>query len=550
MPVEVWRYSLGTPPTRIAQRGALAGQAVPRFEVILPGWSDIIHVSSDASLSPEERSVERQRRAASLSRSPSPEIVRDFSKIGTAIDDIQDGLVTLSVLGRVASKIVGRSIPGFGFIATAADALNVFNQLYPNAAVRSAVGAADRAGARLSGRKRYLASKSVKRALGLDASQSLGTYARRVEEALKTGKVGFGLGEALQVAQTSDQLFGVGLSLGPIFGAMQDSFFGLLRGARFDVSGVLGLGGASISSEALEQERLFAPGSFDLHYRRAAELAQQQGLPAPTSSPEVAKLLARNPVRVQIDFPGVLPALDLISGLAPGSFEAEAARISKPLVDFLNVGAKATLEGMGAAKRVTIAAAVKVWDSAKWLVGVRGDLTWQDHVVLMVAQSLAVQELAPLMQQFDWGAAVAGAIAGEQPLLPFCGRGCSHVRSAAAVAGCLAAGPARLPVDWLDEIPDRDARDFAEQTLIGLGGDLLEALEGPAVKVIEDSGPAFRAVRLAHEYNLLPPYERTDDEVFRFFDSLTCLIGDCPDSLPSLQTTTELYLQCFPGVEF
>ena len=549
MPVEVYRYSLGTPPTRTVERGSRAGQQVPRFEVILPGWSDIIHLSSDAALTPEERSIERQRRGASLARSPSPEIVRDLSAIGTAVDDIQDGLVTLSVLGRLSTKLIGKAIPGVGLITTAADAVNVFNVIYPNAAIRAGVAASDRAGAVLSGRKRYLASKSVKRALGIDQGTSLSTYARRLNETLKTGKVGFGLGEALQVAQTSDQLFGVGLSLGPIFGALQDSFFGIMRGARFDISGALGLTGAGVTASELSHMRQFAPASFDLYQRRALELAGQQGLPVPRDPVAISDLLRRNPVRVQVDYPGILPAFDTIFGLTPGAAELEAARLAKPLTDSLGVAARYTLQGIGAAKRLTVGAALKVWDSAKWLVGVRGDLSWQDHLVLLVAQALAVQELRPLMQQFDWGAAASSGRGGLQPLLPFCGRGCNHSRAPAAVASCLASGPAKFPLDWLDEIPSQEARDFAELTLIDLGGDLFEALEGPAAKIEINSGRGFRLLRLLHDYDLLPPYQRTDEELACFFDSLFPLLGDGLGAVPALDVVAAVYLRCFPGVE-
>ena len=550
MPVEVRRFSLGTPPERVIARGPRAGQLAPRYEVILPGWSDVIHVASEATLTPEERSVDRQRRGASLSRSPTPEVVANFAKIGQAIDDIQDGLVTLSVAGRLAVKLRGRAIPGVGAITTAADALNFLNIFYPSATVGAAVGAAGRAGAVLSGRRRYLASKSVKRALGLNSSEHLSTYLRRLNETIKTGRVGFGLGEALQVLQTSDSLFGFGVSLGPIFGGLQDTFFGLLRGARFDLSGLLSLTGAGRTVADYQVMKDFAPGHYSMYEARARDLAEQQSLPVPRGPSEIAALLGRNPVRVQVDFPGLFPIADKILGAAPGTVERGIESALKPLVDYASPRVKVTLEMISAAKEATVGAAVKVWNSSKWLVGVRGDLTWGDHLILVVAQALAVQELSPLMQQIDWGFPAAADLAGEQESLPFCGRGCGHSRAPAAVAACLNRGPARFPLDWLDEISEPLAREFVELLLIQTGGDLLEALEGPTVKLVEDSGVGFRSLRLLHDYNLLPPYDRTDEEVFRFLMIVFGLVEAWGDSLPPLDVVSMAFTSSFPGVEF
>ena len=549
MPVEIRRLTLGTPPQREITRGPLKGQYAPQHQVILPGWDDIIHIIPEGMLTKVERSVLQQRRLAQLRNSPSPEVVRNFARIGQAIDDIQDAAVTLSVAGRLAVKLRGKSIPGVGAITTAADVINIMNIFYPTAAGKALAGAGDRIGAKLTGRRKYLVSKEIKRSLGLSQGESMSTYLRRLEETLKTGKVSLGIGEVLQILQTSDALFGVGVSLGPIFGALQDHFFGVLRGARYDLSGPLGLVSGSISASALAEMQANAPGSYDLYARRARDLAEQQGLAAPADPVGVARIIARNPVRVQVDFPGVLPLAEQLIGLRPGVIEEKIVQGLKPITDFVEPRLQVTVDMLRQGKEAAVGAALKVWNAGKWIAGVRHDLSWEDHLLAVVAQALAVQELSPLMQQSDWGSAAARDARQLEPDLPFCDSSHDHSRSAIEVATCLARGRGRESYSWLDQIPFPEAREFAEEVLIQSAGDFLHAAEGPGAKVAEDSGGAFRAIRMLHDYNLLPPYERSDAELEKFITSVLPLMPAFGEHLPAISVISDLYVRCFPGVE-
>ena len=73
------------------------------FEVRLPGWDDIIHLTPESSLPESERRARRAERMRLLRLSPTPDLVEHLSRIGQEIDSVQDALVTLSVLGRVAT---------------------------------------------------------------------------------------------------------------------------------------------------------------------------------------------------------------------------------------------------------------------------------------------------------------------------------------------------------------------------------------------------------------------------------------------------------------
>ncbi len=548
MPVEVRRLDLGSGPTRTVTRGPLAGQEVPKYEVILPGWQDIIRVQPTASLTPAEAAIERQRRAARLNRSPTPEVLTNLSKIGQAVDDVQDAAVTLSLAGRILTKLSGKLIPGVGAISTVADVLNVVNIFYPKAAGQAVVGAATRAGGKLSGRKKYLASKEVKRALGLAPDASLSTYLRRLEETVKSGKVNVGLGELLQVGQTAEALTGYGIALGPIFGGIQDTVAGFWRGARFDFSGPLSLASQTAPVSSFEHMAQFAPGEYAMYRARAEDLARQQGLKLPVDPASVRKIIADNPVRVQVDWPGGFTFIDRYRNVPKGTTEANLTELLAPLERPLNVATQAGVDAVVAVKAATAKAATKTFDALKWLVGVRDDLSWDDHIEITCAQILAAQELLPFTAAADYSIPVAFHDREMQEPLPFCGDRCSHPRDAGSVANCLARGPGKFRFDWIDEAPTADARDFTAALIDRAAEVTLELVEGPQAQVRYDNGAAWRALWLLHEYNLLPPYDRDDSETFSFFDSLIALMNSSTDKNPSFEQVRLLYLSRFAGV--
>lgn len=525
MPVEVTSISLGAPPERTFLRGKTKREVTGVHEVILPGWDDIIHVKPTALLSKSERDERRGRMRRSLEHSPSPQVVRDFSRIGMEVDNVQDALVTLSVAGRVVNKVAGRVIPGFGWINSLADAVNILNVFYPKTAAKAVTGGVSRAGQRLSGRKKYQGSKGLKRELGAATRQGLSTYMRRAAETAKTGKVGFGFGEALQIFQTSDQLVGFGVSLGPIFGALQDSVYGFLRGARFDISGPLGLTGEKYSPEALEAMRKHAPGEWDVMRR---------------VKPDVRH-------RVVIDWPGVFPLIDDIYGRPRGSFERDVEVTLDPLRGPAEKAVAVALNGILAVKKATTSAASAVWRAGKWIAGLRGVLSWEDHIELLCAQWLALNEWEPYLQQVEWGEIASRLIQNPLPDDDRSSTGLLGGRNLGEVSQRWVFGPGRAPFDWVDEAPTAESRAFSVALIESFAEKLLLSLEGPDARIEEQSSDAFRAVRLLHDYNLLPPYERTDEEVMVFLDRVACALGERGERLPTYSAVAEMWRSSFPG---
>lgn len=585
--------SLGAPLLREIQRGPRAGESVPQHEVFLPGWQDIIHLVPTALQSDQERAATRKETIRRIQASPSPDIASQFGQLATQIDNIQDALVGLSVLGRVVVSTTGRVIPGLRSLSSLTDVLSAINIFYPpipgiqklpslgeaRLALRrfGAIGELELRGQvqhlTLAGKRvrRWASSTRTKRLMQLLGKLGTGTYARRLEETIKTGKVGFGWGEAAQIVQVTDQVYGMGVSLGPIFGAMQDTFFGLLRGARFDLSGPVKLGIEALASVESVLLYPFLPG-----------------VPTIREIPEIVK-----PIKVTVDWPGVLPLLDELLLDKPGRTERDIASVLGPLlervspyvggpakaladyertaIDLLTgkpekfvrgvesllrpvfpsvdlealreVGAWETFTGIG------LNAAKKVFDASKWIVGLRGVLTWEQHIEILAAQFLALQTIRPFLQQADWGELARPLLEkrGSLDPVPFVDRDSTGLPGALSAA--LRDGPAKFPLEWLEEAPTPEAEVFGRSLVSSFADLLFDCLEGPGPHVEERSPDFIRAAVLIHDYDLLPPFDRTDSQLREYLDLVTQDMAMSDRGFPPLSDIREIWIHSFPGGE-
>jgi len=215
------------------------------YVISVPGYEDVIHLEGQAQLSDGElqlirevrkaydpasaerilidmigaaklRSYDRRvKTARRIAASPTPEIVRDIGEIMTAIDNVQDGLITLTyfarvispVLARLAPKVLAKAVPVVGWISLAADILDLL-QIVKWLQAPRATG-----------------KRGLKSILEFSA-RARGTKLTRVGS-LRDLLPSFA--EGIQVAQTTDWLFGYGVSLGPAFGFVQDALAGAVR---------------------------------------------------------------------------------------------------------------------------------------------------------------------------------------------------------------------------------------------------------------------------------------------------------------------------------
>lgn len=189
------------------------------FLVKVPDWRDIFQLQNDPVFGSDDKAQRTADAREALERSPTPPALVEVGELLTTLDDIQDEAATLAIVLMIAEKLAGRAIPGVGWVATAADALNVIYALSSKAT-----------GSSLPGRR-------GKRAAVDKAKASSGGLTSRLEEMRRSGSLKIGIGDILQGLQATDSMFGVGIQIGGIMGFLQDSFWGGVRGAEFEARG-------------------------------------------------------------------------------------------------------------------------------------------------------------------------------------------------------------------------------------------------------------------------------------------------------------------------
>ncbi len=189
------------------------------FLVQVPSWEDIFVFDNERTFASRNRGERARDYFEALERSPVPPSIRELVEVVTTIDDIQDEAATLAVMLLLVERLGGRAIPGIGTVALIADGLNVVSALS-----RPILGAG-------------LPGRAGKRRVVDKARATRRGYRGRVEEVRRTGKLKIGYADIIQGLQATESLFGAGIQIGSIFGFLQDSVFGLLRGAEFRFRG-------------------------------------------------------------------------------------------------------------------------------------------------------------------------------------------------------------------------------------------------------------------------------------------------------------------------
>lgn len=191
------------------------------YTIDIPGFSDIIHLhkyrevtaaeqkewrkTGHGDLSPERivelTYVKKQNKEKFLSMlaSPTPDVFMNHASMMTSIDDSQDALATLVMIGKVAAKSLPRSIAGVlegpvGWMLLGSDMLNLVMET----------------------QRPYRIPRANKRVK--DSCTELNPFSKKARAA-RALKIKRGLptkGDIIQALQTTDQVFGYGVSLGAL----------------------------------------------------------------------------------------------------------------------------------------------------------------------------------------------------------------------------------------------------------------------------------------------------------------------------------------------
>lgn len=200
------------------------------YTIRIPKIEDVIHLTPNLMKSAAEIKAEKRKGLMNILASPAPDFARKYSSIMTYMDNIQDATSivypAIAMLTRLAPKVFGKILPVMGWVMLGTDLLNWAVQIgrlpfTPGAAWELLTTG----GGPIKTRSPF--SKMTGKRLTCHWSLTnpftkTSQYLRK--ERLKNYKPG--VADLLQVMQTTDQITGVGLNLGPIMGTIMDLFFG------------------------------------------------------------------------------------------------------------------------------------------------------------------------------------------------------------------------------------------------------------------------------------------------------------------------------------
>ncbi len=204
------------------------------YMMSVPGLSDVIKIGFETKMSPQEDAAWKARRLDLISperveaikkmkkkrkdkfltmlASPTPNWVQNAGSIMTSIDDAQDAISVLAYLGKVvianAPRALTKVLSGpVGWALTASELMNLVQHL---------------------GYQR-LPSKEAKRQKDAATKDNPKSKKYRLKKALKTRKLWPSKGLAIEALQVSEDVFGIGISLGPLVGFLIESVAGPMR---------------------------------------------------------------------------------------------------------------------------------------------------------------------------------------------------------------------------------------------------------------------------------------------------------------------------------
>jgi len=151
--------------------------------------------------------------------SASPKLLRQAGAILTSLDDLQDVISTAACIGMIAAAVIGGSTAALlsgplGWMITATTLLNMLNPLgHIKGAIQFSKG----------GRER-------KRMLEKFTNNNPFSKKARLKTAKNIKNFMPHQGNVVEALQVTDQIFGFGISIGPLMGFAQDMISGIVRG--------------------------------------------------------------------------------------------------------------------------------------------------------------------------------------------------------------------------------------------------------------------------------------------------------------------------------
>lgn len=263
--------------------------------ISIPGWDDVVHVAPRYPLAPEERRAiavarrqgvepavppravaeydRRQGVRARIRSSAQPEYSNAFGQVLTALDNVGDFLTTVAVAGRIAlwpvARLAGRGVPGLGWLLLARDLLNL--AAWIGALAMPAYAAICRMSleALAAGVPAVLFGRALQGKIWQQADLNPFSRVSRAARRARTFRLLPRVGEALEIFQTTDQLWGIGVSFGAVVGAIMSGAYGVVRAVKGEPVTVQ-IGGASRAVAELHRSGMWEYSLADLEQRALA----------------------------------------------------------------------------------------------------------------------------------------------------------------------------------------------------------------------------------------------------------------------------------------
>jgi len=255
---------------RIAAGRIPGADGAPK-SINIPGWDDVVKIDSRTQATPAEYAEARQARqenrpsrnapavtaqlarnaetARRIASSAQPDYMQAWGSILTAIDNVQDLASSISTLGRLtlwgATRVPGivglvspatatvlarmglslgmRAFWPIGVVLTISDLLNLIGLWGTGASVVYAILCGGSGAGFAAGAPTAIFKRSLKKDVAQKATTNPFGRKARLARGLKmaTGRVG--LGDAVEIAQTTEQLWGYGLSFGSTVGFLAET---------------------------------------------------------------------------------------------------------------------------------------------------------------------------------------------------------------------------------------------------------------------------------------------------------------------------------------
>ncbi len=212
------------------------------YTVTVPAAEDIIHFSKFKPLTEDEATAWKERRYDDIPADrrediqrektrkkkrylamlgdPSPQWAQNAGAILTALDNTQDAVATLACIGMMAAAVIGGPVAAavLGPLGVILGATTLLNMLNPMSQI-----------SRYSKRKKT--GHGAKRITEQMTNKNPFSKQAKVKLAKRISKFKPSMANAIEAVQVTDNIFGVGLCLGPIVGFVQGAISGTIRTA-------------------------------------------------------------------------------------------------------------------------------------------------------------------------------------------------------------------------------------------------------------------------------------------------------------------------------